>query len=166
MRVDYAPQIRESESDLNRLEDRHRGTPACDRVRMLRLLRSRRCANQHEVADLLGFSPRQIRRWWMTYQSLGLEALLDVNRQGGSQSRISPDVWEALSRQIHAGHLCLLKEVQHYLLKEHGIEYRSLQGVRDMLKSQGLQLPKPASPSAPQKHRPMRTRRSESVGIS
>jgi hypothetical protein len=43
---------------------------------MPRLLRSEECTNLGEVAQALGYSWRQCRRWFASYQEGGLEELL------------------------------------------------------------------------------------------
>ncbi len=140
MFVPYREQIRETETELFELEESLRGTPSCDRVRLLRLLKSGRCASQNEVADVLGYSPRQLRRWWRTYQENGLQALVDASRPGGREAQMSEEAWQDLLQEIRSGRVRLLKEVSAYLHERHGVTYHSLQGVLDMLRRRGIDL--------------------------
>jgi len=43
---------------------------------MLRLLKSGRYRSQAQLAPVLGYSDRTLRRWWQSYQQHGLSGLL------------------------------------------------------------------------------------------
>ena len=55
----YAQVIKEDPHELEKLEKYHRYTHLCQRVRMLRLLKSGACRNLGEATDALGYSWRQ-----------------------------------------------------------------------------------------------------------
>ncbi len=133
MRVDYPQRIAETVNELAALEKRLRGEAVCDRVKMLRLLKSGAYASRRPLAPVLGYSERQLQRWWKAYEKGGLSALLDEKPVGGSQERVTPEVVAGLQRERAAGRLPRLKDVQAYLQQRHGIAYHSLQGVADML---------------------------------
>lgn len=140
MQIDYPARIRESEPELLRLEELLRGQVTCDRVRMLRLLKNGAFDSREAVAGILGYSTRQLRRWWRAYEAGGMEALLEVGTPGGSRERITREAWRDLYRQIMLGRFSRLEDVRCYLLDEHGIEYRSVQGVLDLLRRRGVDL--------------------------
>ncbi|MDQ6604192.1 MAG: helix-turn-helix domain containing protein [Chloroflexota bacterium] len=77
-RIDYPAAIAESAASLREHETRVRGTPAAARVQMLRLLKGGEATGATQVATLVGFSPRHVERWWRTYRTAGLAALLRV----------------------------------------------------------------------------------------
>ncbi|GAB5520244.1 MAG: hypothetical protein RhofKO_24950 [Rhodothermales bacterium] len=134
MRIDYPSLIPESEADLAALERSLRGSPLQVRITMLRLLKTSVYVSQGAIADTLGYSARQCRRWWKAYERNGLDALLEFSKGGGSQERLSLEARNHVSALIQAGRLHRLEDVQTYLHRVHGIKYQSLQGVSDALK--------------------------------
>lgn len=134
MRIDYPSVITESEDALTALERSLRGSPLQSRVIMLRLLKMAVYVSQGALAETLGYSARQCRRWWKAYERGGLDGLLEFSKGGGSQERLSPEARAHVAALVQAGRLHRLEDVQTYLHRVHGIEYRSLQGVADALK--------------------------------
>ena|SRR5215204_799711 len=72
----YSQVIEEDPEELKELEKYHRYSHLFQRVRMLRLLKSKECTNLGEVAQRLGYSWRQCQRWFASYRQGGLEELL------------------------------------------------------------------------------------------
>lgn len=140
MRVDYRQLIEESEEALSQLERSLRGTPAVARVQMLRLLKSGRAESLRACAPLLGYSLRQVNRWWEQYRSEGLAALLTVQSQGGRPSQLTPEAAAALHREIDTGRVRQLEEARRYLSEHWGIHYDSLNGVWWMLRRDGIRI--------------------------
>lgn len=134
MWMDYAKLIRESEPELGDLEKRLSGRPTANRVKMLRLLKSRSVRSRRVLATVLGYSQRQLQRWWNLYQRGGIEALLEEKPRGGSTKRITPRAWAALEEEIKAGRIARLKDAQVYLSKHFGIEYKGVSGLSRLLK--------------------------------
>lgn len=138
MRTHYPNQIRESEEELERLERSLRGQALCDRVKMLRLLKSGAYESRRTLAPTLGYSERQLQRWWKTYKKGGIDALLDEKAVGGSTERVTDEAWAALKNEMGNGNIKQLKEAQAYLEERFGIEYTSLQGLSDMIKRRSI----------------------------
>lgn len=134
MRTHYPEQIRESEEYLERLERSLRGQAVCDRVKMLRLLKSQAYDSRRTLAPVLGYSERQLQRWWKLYKRSGIDALIEEKAVGGSTERITDEAWTSLSAAMRSGHVKQLKEAQVFLLEHFDIEYQSLQGLSDMIK--------------------------------
>lgn len=133
MRTNYPSLIQESTEDLLFLERTLRGRPTQPRIKMLRLLKSGAYTSRSTLAETLGYSERQLQRWWKSYQECGLEGLLEEKSAGGSEERITEEAWHALNREMCQGRVRRLHEAQHYLQDRFGIKYRSLQGVSDMI---------------------------------
>ncbi len=73
----YSQVIEEDPQQLKELEKRHRYSHLFQRVRMLRLLKSKECGNLTEAAQALGYSSwRQCQRWFACYTEGGLAELL------------------------------------------------------------------------------------------
>jgi transposase len=140
MRTDYARVITEDEPMLRRRERRGRGRPTAVRVQALRLLKSGTARSLADCAQLVGHSPRQVARWWATYQREGLEALLREPRFPGRPSRLTPSALSDLERVMAAGQIATLKDAQTYLADHHGIVYPSLNGVWAQLRKHRMKL--------------------------
>ncbi len=140
MRTDYPRVITEDEPMLRRRERRVRGRPTAVRVQALRLLKSGTARSLADCAHLVGHSPRQVARWWATYQREGLEALLRERHFPGRPSRLTPSALGDLERVMAAGQIATLKDAQTYLADHHGIVYPSLNGVWAQLRKHRMKL--------------------------
>jgi transposase len=107
---------------------------------MLRLLKSGRCRSRSQVADVLGYSERQLGRWFDTYRSGGLEALCRTEKPGGKDERVTEEAWKALCKKMKAGEVARLKDAQTFLREEFGIEYESESGISRLFKRRGAKL--------------------------
>ena len=134
MRTHYRDQIIETEEELERLERTLRGQALCDRVKMLRLLKSGAYDSRRTLAPTLGYSERQLQRWWKMYKKGGIDELLEKKAVGGSTERVTDEAWYALKVEMRCGNIRQLKEAQAFLEERFGIEYSSLQGLSDMIK--------------------------------
>jgi transposase len=134
MWIDYREQIPQSLPALVALEKRLRGLPIADRVKLLRLLKTRSIRSLRAAAPILGYSERQLQRWWGTYTSRGLEALMRWQPRPGRQARVPPEAWTALAVEMRAGRIARLKEAQRYLREQWGITYHSLNGLSQLFK--------------------------------
>lgn len=138
MRTHYQDQIQESEQELENLERSLRGQALCDRVKMLRLLKSGAYDSRRTLASTLGYSERQLQRWWKLYKKAGIDGLLEEKAVGGSTERVTDVAWQALKRAMRNGQIKQLKEAQAYLKDLFGIEYNSLQGLSDMIRRRSI----------------------------
>ncbi|MFQ5572031.1 MAG: transposase [Rhodothermales bacterium] len=138
MRTHYPSQIRESTGSLERLERSLRGQASCDRVKMLRLLKSGAYESRRTLASVLGYSERQLQRWWKLYKKGGLEMLIEEKPIGGSIERMTDKAWTVLKQEMQSGDINQLKEAQAFLQARFGITYNSLQGLSDMIKRRSI----------------------------
>jgi len=129
MRTDYPRVISEDEVTLRRVERRVRGHPTAIRVQALRLLKRGVARSLEQCADLVGHSPRQVARWWATYRQEGLAGLLREPTFPGRTPRLTPGALADLEAVMATGQIATLKDAQTYLAQQHGIVYRSLNGV-------------------------------------
>lgn len=141
MWIDYTEQITEPTSELRALEKRRSSERSvADRLKMLRLLKSGQCQSQQEVADVLGYSRRQIGRWLSTYREGGLEALCHSQKPGGKGERVTDEAWEALTERMKEGEVARLKDAQAFLKEQFGIEYESASGISRLFRRRGVKL--------------------------
>jgi transposase len=140
MRTDYPHVIREDETTLRRVERRVRGRPTAIRVQALRLLKSGTATSLQRCADLVGHSPRQVARWWALYRREGLPGLLREPTYPGKTPRLTPAALADLEAVMATGQIATLKDAQAYLAAQHGIVYRSLNGVWVQLRKHQIKL--------------------------
>ncbi|HZU87987.1 MAG TPA: winged helix-turn-helix domain-containing protein [Stellaceae bacterium] len=128
MWIDYSTAITESAAELAACEHAARGRRWADRVKLLRLLKSGRERSLRRAAAVLGYTERQVQRWWHAYRADGLAGLLAVRRPGGRRERITPAALAGLEGEMRAGRIARLREAQAYLRERWGIRY-SLDGL-------------------------------------
>ena len=129
MWIDYEAQIPQSSTARRTMERRLRGQPIADRIKLLRLLKTRTFRSLRGAAPMLGYSERQLQRWWAAYTTGGLDALLQQPVRLGWQAQVSDEAWAALTGEMQAGRVARLKDAPRYLRERWGIDYRSLNGV-------------------------------------
>jgi transposase len=140
MQIDFRTAIVESVAELTRRERELRTHPNASRIRMLRLLKSGSAPTLRHCADLIGYSPRQISRWWSSYCRGGLSALLDSKPRIGRTSRVTPEALSGLREAVQHGRIMQLEDARRYLLDEWGIAYESINGIWWILKRHGISL--------------------------
>lgn len=140
MRTAYPSVIGESEQELAALERRLRGRSAAARVRMLRLLKAGAAPTLAACAPLVGYSPRQLARWWAAYREGGLAALTRERPRPGKASRLTPEALAGLAEQMRAGAIATLEDARRYLAEQWGIAYASLNGVWWQLRKHRIKL--------------------------
>src|SRR5579875_2021401 len=115
MWIDYGERIPEAVAVLQEQVRTERERGVADRLRLLWLLKSGSVRSLGGAAAVLGYSERQVQRWWACYAAGGLAALVQRRRRGGSRERISAAAWAAL--------IARLKDAQAYLREQWGIVY-------------------------------------------
>jgi transposase len=139
----YPDLIVETQEQLLEREKSLRGSALENRVKMLRLLKSSAYPSQLRLAKALGYSPRQIRRWWKTYREDGLQALLEDKthlRWANNKERVSPEALVALEEKMKAGQIARLEEVRVFLEEHFGIHYEGVSGLSRLLKRHQIKL--------------------------
>lgn len=128
-RTDYPAVIAESVTALRARETTARGTPAAPRLQMLRLLKSGAATTLPQVATLVGFSARQVERWWQTYRREGLAALARVYHPAGKPAQLTEDAWAGLVIELEAGRIVGQEDARRYLAETWGMHYRSVNAI-------------------------------------
>jgi transposase len=137
----YPELIKESEQDLLDREKLLRGSALESRIKMLRLLKTGAYRSQLRLAKALGYSPRQIRRWWKTYREGGLEALLEEDKaRGGKKERITQEALHALEERMKAGEIARLEEARKFLEERFGIHYEGVSGLSRLFERHQIKL--------------------------
>jgi transposase len=140
VRTAYPTVIAETEAELAAAERRLRGRPAAARVRMLRLLKSGAARTLGACAPLVGYSPRQVARWWQRYRARGLAGLLEERPRPGKASRLTPEALAGLAAEMRAGRIATLADARRFLAERWGVEYASLNGVWWQLRKHKIKL--------------------------
>lgn len=129
MHIAYPQVITETVEELRACEQHLRGTAAAPRVQMLRLLKSGEATNVPQVATLVGYSPRQIQRWWQTYRIAGLVALSRIYHPAGKPAQLTEEAWMGLQAELDAGRIGGQEEARRYLAERWGVHYQSIHGI-------------------------------------
>ena len=140
MRIAYPAVIAETEEELAAAERRLRGRSAAARVRALRLLKAGTAPSLRACAALVGYSPRQVARWWAAYRGGGIAALTRERPRPGKTSRLTPDALAGLEAEMRAGAIATLEDARRYLRARWGVEYASLNGVWWQLRKHRIKL--------------------------
>lgn len=125
MRICYPSVITESIEELLTLEQQLRGKTSAVRVQMLRLLKSRAVQSVKGAAPLLGYSERQLLRWWACYKTGGLDALIEQHSRTGRPCRLTQEAWEHLDAAMCQGQIGTLEEARQFLWSTCHITYKS-----------------------------------------
>ncbi len=128
-RIDYPAAITEGVAILREHETRLRGTAAAPRVQMLRLLKGGEATRLSQVAVLVGYSPRQVERWWQTYRTDGLAVLERVYHPAGKPAQLTEEAWAGLRIEREAGRIGGQEEARRYLEEHWDIRYESVNGI-------------------------------------
>ena len=136
----YTQVIQEESHELEKLEKHHRYTHLFQRVRMLRLLKSGECSNLAEAAEALGYSWRQLQRWFAFYRQGGLQELLKSRvDERGRKELVTPEAFEELQEAMKRGQIATISQA-HRFLSERGIEYSHPDGVGQLLRRRKVKL--------------------------
>jgi transposase len=130
----YPEMIAESYEELLKREKRLRGSPLESRIKMLRLLKGGAYRSQLQLTEVLGYSSRQLGRWWKTYQRDGLDALLEYQRPSGRAERITEEALEALEEEMKQGSISTLREARNFLAERFSIHYEGVSGLSRLFK--------------------------------
>ena len=63
---------------------------------------------------MLGYSERQLKRWFDAYREGGIDGLLDRGTPGGSTERMTPEAWADLDRKMIEGQIPRLEDARRY----------------------------------------------------
>src|SRR5512144_2831072 len=140
MWIDYEQTIRERAEELLTVERRQRTSAVADRVKMLRLLKTNTYPSQRQVATVLGYTERQLRRWWRVYTQEGLSALLQRDRPGGRVERLDAPARAALEAEMKAGRIGRLRDAQRFLAEQCGVHYHGVSGLSRLFQRHKIKL--------------------------
>jgi len=91
---------------------------------------------QHEVAELLGVTERQVRKWLRLYRTQGLEALVLLHHQG-DPGNLQPAQIERLKAEIATGRFLTAQQICDGIDETFHVTYTP-RGMRDLLHRIGV----------------------------
>jgi transposase len=91
---------------------------------------------QHEAAELLGVTPRQVRKWLRLFRTQGLEALCTLHHQGDPGKLRAAQI-ERLKAEIATGRFLNAQQICDWIDETFHIRYTP-RGVRDLLHRIGV----------------------------
>jgi transposase len=140
MHINYPARISEPLETLESREHELRGKRPVERIRMLRLLKTRQAGTLQQCADLLGYSHRQVSRWWAQYQQEGIDDLLRLAPAHGRRGRMTAQAWQDLQEQMKTGQIARLQDAQEYLHEHWGISYSRVSSLSWRFQQQHVKL--------------------------
>lgn len=129
--IDYAKVIKETPKQLLARERQQDKAYLRDRMRFLRLLKSRKCVSQQQAGELIGLSHRTSQRLWKQYCEGGCRALLTYPYPGRS-CRLTPEQRAQLNGYLEQGKVQFLHEAKTHIEERFGMTY-SLSGLHKLL---------------------------------
>lgn len=133
MGIRYAEAITESDEALAQVEQEHCGSKEGLHIRVLRLLKSGQAQNLTEAASLVGYSKPQVTRWWETYRTKGLSALLQRPVHPGRPSRMTDAALTHLQTAMAQGAIATIEQARQYVAAQDQLVYQSQQGIAAVL---------------------------------
>ena len=106
-----------------------------DRVRFLRLLKHAPSPTQTQVADLLGYDGRTLRRWWCCSRE---EGLLAQSKQRGAKERITASARTALMAAMKQRQIATIEAARQMLQTQFGVVYRSVSSLSRWCQRHGI----------------------------
>jgi transposase len=88
-----------------------------------------------QVAELLGVTPRQVRKWLQRFRTHGLDALCTLGFQG-DPGKLRPAQVERLKVEIATGRFLTAQQICEWVLETFRVSY-SARGMRDLLHRSG-----------------------------
>ena len=128
MGIDYRPAVRESTAELLAVERPPRGAAIADRVQRRRLLNPPACPSQRQVATVVGYPERQLRRWWRGDPQGGLAARRPRPRPGGGVERLEATARAVLEAEMTAGRVGRLRDAPRFLAERDGVHGHGVSG--------------------------------------
>ena len=122
-RLDYSKLIKESVSELLKLERRQREVLFRDRIGYLRVLKSGEVKTQKEASDLIGISARQGQRNWRLYRQEGLLGMLRPIERPGAPTKLKEEEYEELDKRLESDDIQFLHEAVAYVKEQYDTDY-------------------------------------------
>jgi transposase len=140
------PPIREDAAALKeRLRHEHDGHKK-PRLQMLSLLATGQAHTRQDVAHLLGVHRNTIGRWWASYATGGLDALLATYVPAGKPVSLAPAVLASLEQALHGREgFASYEALRQWVRRTHGVEvkYKTLYGIVRTRFRAKLKVPRP-----------------------
>lgn len=115
--------IIETAAELKSLLSQQKTVCGYERVQALYLLKIGRIETVKDLATAIGRDRTTVQRWLRTYRQEGIEALLKINRRGGSKSRLPEWAVMALEQRLSDPQgFSSYQEVRSWLQSTLGIE--------------------------------------------
>lgn len=128
--MDYSLLISETEPELTLLETKQSLCINRDRIRFLKLLKTRQLTTQAAAGEAIGLSQRQAQRLWAVYRKKGLAGLISPpNRRGWG--KISSQQISHLRQFLYDDQAQTLAHIQAYLAGSLGLTY-GISGVSNL----------------------------------
>ena len=136
--MNYQDAISESIDDLVQLERETKDLKARDRVRFVRLLKTKQAATQKEAGTLIGVGARQSQRLWRQYRESGL-ARMSLNHYQGGAAKLDQSAQAQLGERLKDDDIQSLERAQRLLREDFSVDY-TISGVSYLFRRLGVKL--------------------------
>jgi transposase len=92
--------------------------------------------SQREIADLLGVTPRQVRKWLKRFRTQGLDALCTLGLLGDPGNLRAAQI-ERLKEEVATGHFLTAQQICDWVRETFRVSY-SARGMRELLHRSGV----------------------------
>ena len=138
MHHNYQNLTRESVSELERQEKKHRNSVIGSRMRFLRLLKSGEASSVEAAATMIHYSRGHCQRWLKSYQAQGIQALLEpLKKPPGQSERMTSAAWDALNAALDKGTIGTYAQARE-LLASVGVVYKDDTTILKLFKRHGI----------------------------
>ena len=126
--------IRESDSELNKLLLKQKTLKGEKRLKSLLAIKSGKFETRQQLADFLGIHIRTLERWLVNYKAGGLEMMLTDKPKNKSSKIITPQIHKGLSQRVHDQNNPFLGywDAQNWVEQEYGVVVK-YQRIREYL---------------------------------
>lgn len=132
-RISYQETIKESTSELRKLEKLQTDSVLRDRVRFIHVLKKGAAKTQKEAAAQIGVGQRQGQRNWRLYKEQGLKGLIKPPQKGGGQTKLKESEFEELEKYLLEKEVQFLHEAVRHVKHKYKQDY-SIPGMHFVFK--------------------------------
>lgn len=132
--LNYKELIRETVSELEGLEKKHRNSVQGTRITFLRLLKTGEVRSVKKASEAVKYSLRQCQRWLESYREEGIDSLVKpMPKSPGRPEQMTAEAWVLLTEKMLKGEIKKYKQVRD-ILAEEGINYTTNSGIHRLFK--------------------------------
>lgn len=119
-------EVKESEKEIRERLKGEKDVIIRARLQMLLIFKQEPTISYERVGKMLGYSGRQITRWWKRYEAEGIEGLMRRGKRGrrkGFGLKVPERAFEELKEEMREGRIRTIKDGIRWILENYGVQY-------------------------------------------